>query len=168
MRLAFKYMISYAIWQLSLWNSEEVPVPRSAVQLRRCHVRAVVRTFVGHVMRWYVCLLCTIASENARSSLMPILGRRNHVKLMCTKYIIFKQNELVKQYNILHYTFSKCSSMIEPSQGDGDGSETKYGGESLMQKNEVYIQGGIQNVRDWRCKNRKTHYKVYRPPSPSK
>jgi hypothetical protein len=26
---------------------------------------------------------------------------------------------------------------MEPSQGDGDGSETKYGGESLMQNNEV-------------------------------
>ena len=28
---------------------------------------------------------------------------------------------------------------MEPSQGDGDGSETKYGGESLLQNNEVCV-----------------------------
>ena len=28
---------------------------------------------------------------------------------------------------------------MEPSQEDGDGSETKYGGESLMQNNEVCV-----------------------------
>jgi len=90
-------------------------VPRSAVQLRRCQVRAVVITLVGtranarkmkklasHVMRWYVCLLCTVAGDNTRSSLLLILGRRNLVKLMFTKCIMFEQNELVRQYTLYY------------------------------------------------------------------
>jgi hypothetical protein len=131
-------------------------VPRSAMQLRRCHVRAVVRTLVGtranarkmalagHVMRCYVCLLCTIGSDNTRSSLLPILGRRNLVKLMFTKYIMFEQNELVRQYTLYYSAFCiilsrNVPSVMELSHGDGDGSGTKCGGDSLMQINEVYI-----------------------------
>ena len=32
----------------------------------------------------------------------------------------------------------------------------------------IAIRGWIQNFPDWRCKNHKTYYKSYRPPSPSK
>jgi hypothetical protein len=46
---------------------------------------------------------------------------------------------------------------------------------STFFKNFVYpwfrlhnIWGCIQNIRDWRCKNHKTHHKAYRPPSRSK
>jgi hypothetical protein len=87
-------------------------------------------------------MLCTIASDNTRSSVLPVLGLRNLVRSMFTKYIMFEQNELVRQCTLLFCIILSRSvpSVMEPSQGDGDSSETKYVGESLMQKNEVYTR----------------------------
>ena len=38
----------------------------------------------------------------------------------------------------------------------------------LSCKANARVRGWIQNFPDWRCKNHKTYYKSYRPPSPSK
>jgi hypothetical protein len=84
--------------------------------------------------------LCTVASDNTQSFLLPILGRRNLVKLIFTKCIMLEQNELVRQYTLYYstlYFLRSVPSVLEPSQGDGDGSERNCGGERVMQGNEV-------------------------------
>jgi hypothetical protein len=49
---------------------------------------------------------------------------------------MFEQNELVMQYTLYYstlYSLRSVQSVLEPSQGDGDGLEADCGGESLMQ-----------------------------------
>jgi hypothetical protein len=54
---------------------------------------------------------------------------------------MFEQSELVMRYTLYCsalYCLEVCP-LMDPSQGDGDGSETKCGGESLLRNNEVCV-----------------------------
>ena len=55
---------------------------------------------------------------------------------------MLEQNELVRQYTLYYstlYFLRGGPDVMELSQGDGDGSEPKYDGESAMQNNEVRV-----------------------------
>ena len=88
---------------------------------------------------------------------------------MCFMWIS-EQKAVISLYNInnwflltrsivftFRYKLSSCTVEVEPSAL-----------QCFKWSDFIFIQCTIQIFRDWRCKNRKTHHKAYRPPSPSK